>query len=93
MDEEIKKTVRGFALLNASEHGGKTRNDSIISKVIGTRPELRGKIKEIIPIISEVVNEVNTIPLHMQKSELESDFPELLIVHPVLRFEPSSLTS
>lgn len=82
MDEEIKKTVRGFALLNASEHGGKTRNDSIISKVIGTKPELRGKIKEIMPIISEVVNEVNTIPLHMQKSELESNFPELLIVRP-----------
>ncbi|MGI0046609.1 MAG: glutamate--tRNA ligase [Nitrosotalea sp.] len=82
MDDEIRKVIRGIALLNASEHDGKTRNDSIISKVIGSKPELKEKIKEIIPIISEVVNEVNTIPTSMQKSELETNFPELLIVKP-----------
>ncbi len=82
MDDAIRKTIRGIALLNASEHGGKTRNDSIISKVIGVKPELREKIKDVIPVISEVVNEVNTIPLSMQKSELETSFPELLIIKP-----------
>ncbi len=82
MDDEIKKTIRGIALLNASEHGGKTRNDAIIPKVVGFKPELRNKIKEIIPTISEIVNEVNAIPLSTQKSELESNFPELLVVKP-----------
>ncbi len=82
MDEEIKKTIRGFALLNASEHGGKTRNDAVIPKVMGSKPELRNKIKEIVPVISEIVNEVNAIPLSTQKSELESNFPELLVVKP-----------
>ncbi|HJT10910.1 MAG TPA: glutamate--tRNA ligase [Candidatus Nitrosotalea sp.] len=82
MDDDIKKTIRGIALLNASEHGGKTRNDAIIPKVVGFKPELKNKIKEIIPLISEIVVEVNTIPLSTQKSELESNFPELLIVKP-----------
>ena len=82
MDEELRKAIRGIALLNASEHDGKTRNDAIISKVIGSKPELRHKIKEIIPIISEVVNEVNTIPVSAQRSELEKSFSELLVTKP-----------
>ncbi|MGI0072238.1 MAG: glutamate--tRNA ligase [Nitrosotalea sp.] len=82
MDEELRKAIRGIALLNASEHDGKTRNDAIISKVIGSKPELRQKIKEIIPIISEVVNEVNTLPISAQKSELEKNFAELLVAKP-----------
>lgn len=82
MDDELRKAIRGFALLNASEHDGKTRNDAIMSKVMGSRPELRQKIKEIIPIISEVVNEVNTLTISAQKSDLENNFPELLVTKP-----------
>jgi len=82
LDDELRKVVRGFALLNASEHDGKTKNDPIISKVVGSRPELRQKIKEIIPLISEVVNEVNTLAISEQKSELEYNFPELLVTKP-----------
>jgi len=82
LDEELRKVIRGIALLNASEHDGKTRNDAIISKVIGSKPELRQKIKEIIPIISEVVIEVNTLPISAQKSELEKSFSELLVTKP-----------
>ncbi len=82
MDEEIKGIIRGIALLNASEHDGKTRNDTIISKVMGTRPELRSRIKEIIPLITQVVSEVNGIPISIQKSELESNYPDLLVIKP-----------
>lgn len=82
MDDDLRKAIRGIALLNASEHGGKTRNDAVISKVAGSKPQLREKIKEIIPIISEVVSEVNSISQELQKSELESNFPELLVAKP-----------
>jgi glutamyl-tRNA synthetase len=82
LDDDLKRIIRGIALLNAFEHDGKTRNDAIISKVIGSRPELRQKIKEIMPIISEVVSAVNSISLSVQKSELENDFPELLVTKP-----------
>jgi glutamyl-tRNA synthetase len=82
LDDDLRKTIRGIALLNASEHNGKTRNDAIISKVAGSKPDLRQKIKEIIPIISEVVTEVNTLSISAQKFELENNFPELLVAKP-----------
>ena len=82
MDDELKKVIRGIALLNASEHDGVTRNDAVISKVIGTRPELRERIKEVIPLISDMVKEVNKLSMPIQKAELEKEFPELLVVKP-----------
>jgi glutamyl-tRNA synthetase len=82
LEDELRKAIRGIALQNASEHEGKTRNDAIISKILGTRPDLRSKAKEILPLVSEVVSDINKLSLTAQKSELESSFPELLIVKP-----------
>lgn len=82
MDDELKRMIRGIALLNASEHDGKTRNDSIISKVIGTKPELRSRIKDVIPLISQTVIDVNKLTVEIQRKELERDYAELLIVKP-----------
>jgi glutamyl-tRNA synthetase len=82
LNDELKKAIRGFALQNASEHDGKTRNETIISKILGSRPDLRSKTKEIIPLISEVVTEVNRLSITEQKLELESNFPELLTTKP-----------
>ena len=82
MDDELKRVIRGIALLNASEHDGKTRNDSIISKVIGIKPELRSRIKDIIPLISQEVIDVNKLSVESQRTELANKYPELLIVKP-----------
>lgn len=82
MDDDLRKAIRGIALQNASEHEGKTRNETVISKILGSRPDLRSKTKEIIPIISEVVTEINKLSVAEQKSELESDFSELLTTKP-----------
>ncbi len=82
MDDELKRVIRGIALLNASEHGGKTRNDSIIPKVIGSRPELRSRIKDVIPLIAEAVEDINKLSVELQKEELKNKYAELLIVKP-----------
>ena len=82
MEDDLRKAIRGIALQNASEHEGKTRNDAVISKILGARPDLRSKAKEIMPLISEVVADINKISLTEQKSELENNFPELLVVKP-----------
>ncbi|TLX79271.1 MAG: glutamate--tRNA ligase [Thaumarchaeota archaeon] len=82
MEDDVKKAIRGIALQNASEHEGKTRNDAVISKILGSRPDLRSKAKEIMPLISEIVSNINKLSLAEQKSELESSFPELLVVKP-----------
>jgi glutamyl-tRNA synthetase len=82
LEDDVKKAIRGIALQNASEHEGKTRNDAVISKVLGSRPDLRSKAKEIMPLISEIVSDINKLSLAEQKSQLESSFPELLVVKP-----------
>ncbi|HKC78687.1 MAG TPA: glutamate--tRNA ligase family protein, partial [Nitrosopumilaceae archaeon] len=82
MEDDVRKAIRGIALQNASEHEGKTRNDAVISKILGSRPDLRTKAKEIMPLISEIVSDINKISLAEQKAELESNFPELLVVKP-----------
>ena len=50
-DEEIKSENRKFALQNAVEHEGQTRDKTILAKIMGNVPELRQKAKEIGPII------------------------------------------
>ena len=82
MDDDLKKAIRGIALQNASEHEGKTRSETVISKILGTRSDLRSKTQEIIPLISEVVSEINRLSVAEQKSELESNFPEILTTKP-----------
>lgn len=82
MDDDLKKAIRGIALQNASEHEGKTRIETVISKILGSRSDLRNKTKEIIPLISEVVSEINRLSVAEQKSELESNFPETLATKP-----------
>ena len=79
-DEEIKNEIRKFALQNAAEHDGQTRDKTILAKILGSIPELRKKVKEISPVIDEVVSEINQIPLEQQQKEIAEKYPELLQV-------------
>jgi glutamyl-tRNA synthetase len=74
----VKNEIRKFALQNAFEHEGKTQDKVVLSKILGTKPEFRTKVKEIIGEISEIVSSVNQISLEEQKKEIEENFPELL---------------
>ena len=79
MDDDLKNEIRKIALQNAVEHEGQTQDKIVLSKILGTKPELRSKVKEIIAEISSIVSDVNKIPLNQQKSEIENKFPEILI--------------
>jgi len=78
LDDELKRLVRKVALQNAFEHDGQTRDKIVLSKILGTRPELRNKVKEINAEISAIVSDVNKLSLQQQQSEIEKNFPELL---------------
>ena len=82
MDDEVRRAIRGIALQNAYEHNGKTRNDAVVSKLLGSRPDLRNRVKEIILVISEIISDVNKCSLSEQRAELESSYPELLVTKP-----------
>ena len=79
MDEEIRKEIRKIALQNAFEHEGKTQDKIVLAKILGTKPEFRSKVKEIVGDIAEIVFAVNQISFEEQKNEIEENFPEILI--------------
>jgi len=79
LDEEIKKEIRKIALQNAFEHEGKTQDKIVLAKILGTKPEFRSKVKEIVGNIAEIVSAVNQISFEEQRKEIEENFPEILI--------------
>ena len=80
MNDELKKEVRKAALQNAVEHDGKTKDKIILSKVLGTVPEFKSRIKEIIPEITLIVSEINNMSLEQQRTEIQNHFPEIFSV-------------
>ncbi|MEM3396376.1 MAG: glutamate--tRNA ligase [Thermoplasmata archaeon] len=78
MDESVKKAIRNFALQNAVQHGGKADQKAVVGRIASTFPELRAKIKEMMPEIAKIVEEVNSLSLEQQTEELQRNAPELL---------------
>lgn len=76
--DQIRELARKYALANAFAHGGKAQVGSVISKILAEMPDLRSKAKEIIPIINEVVTQINSMTFDQQKQEIEAKFPQLL---------------
>ena len=65
-DKALTELVRKTALLNALQHGGKAQAGAIIGRIIGEKQELKTKAKELSGLISEVVNEVNSLSIEEQ---------------------------
>jgi len=78
--DDLYKEVRKAALQNAVEHDGKTKDKIILSKVLGTVPEFKSRVKEIIPEITLIVSEINNMSLEQQRTEIQNHFPEIFSV-------------
>ena len=78
-DAELRENIRKIALLNAIKHDGKAQDGPVIGKILGEKPELKTKIKELSAIISEVVQEVNSLSLTEQQRIVEEKWPEALL--------------
>ena len=80
MDDDLKKEIRKIALQNAVEHDGKTKDKVVLSKSLGTIPELKNNVKEVIPEIASIVSQVNSMSIEEQKTEIQNNFPEIFDV-------------
>ena len=80
MDDDLKKEIRKIALQNAVEHDGKTKDKVVLSKSLGTIPELKNNVKDVIPEIASIVSQVNGMSIEEQKTEIQNNFPEILDV-------------
>jgi glutamyl-tRNA synthetase len=70
VDEETQKIVKIIALKNSVEHGGKAQIDAVMSKLLGSRPDLRKTVKEVMPDIRSIVAYVNSLSPDAQRSLL-----------------------
>ncbi len=77
--KKIKDIARIFALQNAVQFNGKADTKAVAGKVISSLKKNGFSPKDVIPVINQVVKEVNKIKLSNQISELEKIAPDLLI--------------
>ena len=75
VDADTGKFIKVVALKNSVEHDGRAQADVVVAKVAGSKPELRGQIKALIPEIRAVVQKINAMALAEQKSLLEELAP------------------
>lgn len=69
--EKIKEElIRAYALKNAIEHEGKAVSGSVLSPLFHAGLE-KSKVKEIMPIITKVISEVNKLDIYKQKEEYQ----------------------
>jgi glutamyl-tRNA synthetase len=75
---EDKEIIRKLALLNAINYGGKAQFQPVLGKLLTERPSLKARVKEIAPIVAEIVEAVNRLSLEEQKREVGAKWPEAL---------------
>ena len=67
----LRQLVLKYALVNATGHSGQAQNGAVMGMVMANHPELRSRGKEIGPLTSQVVAQVNGMTLEAQKQKLE----------------------
>ena len=53
----LKEIIRKYALLNAVSHEGKAQQGSVIGKLLAEMPQLKARVREIMPLVAEIVKE------------------------------------
>jgi glutamyl-tRNA synthetase len=66
-----KKIILKYAVLNAVQHGGKANVQAVLGKILSEKPELKNKIKDVIPDIQKIVNDVNSWIKEKQENEMK----------------------
>jgi len=74
-----REAIRKIALLNALHYGGKAQFQPVLGKLLTEQPQFKAKIKELVPIINEVVKDVNSLSFEEQKRIVEEKWPEALL--------------
>lgn len=68
--KELEKKIIAYALDNAVSHNGKAVASSVISHLFREGLKKEG-LKDVMPIIQKVVNEINKLEINEQKKKLE----------------------
>ena len=77
-EQELERLARGYALLNAVEHGGKAAVGPVMGKLMAERPDLRPRAREVAALVKRIVEEVNRLSPEEQRRLLEEEYAWLL---------------
>ena len=81
-DQSTLDLIRHLALQNSYQYDGKGQVGSVISRIMGSRADLRQHGKHIAPLVAKEVGKANSLAesegLEQIRSILESEAPELL---------------
>ena len=78
-EKEAREVIRKIVFLNALRYDGKANPKPVFGKLLGEHAQFRRRIKEITPIINEIVQEVNSLTLEKQREIVEEKWPEELV--------------
>jgi glutamyl-tRNA synthetase len=70
-EEEVRGLALLYALENAVKHGGRALPQPVLSKLLGSKPELRPRARELLALVEKVVEEVNRMSPEEQRASLE----------------------
>jgi len=77
-EKEAKEIIKKIVLLNALRYDGKAAQKPVFGKLLGEHPQFRRRIREITPIINDVIQEINALTLEKQREIVEEKWPEAL---------------
>ncbi len=69
--DNVEEKILPIALRNAIKYNGKANPKAVLGIFLSENPEYRSKVKEIMPIVKKVVEEVNNLSLDEIKKKLE----------------------
>jgi len=69
---DLREAVRKHALLNAAQFGGKANPKAVVGKVMGERPDLRARSKEVAEAAEEIISQIAGMPLDEVKRQAEA---------------------
>ncbi|MCE5296875.1 MAG: glutamate--tRNA ligase [Euryarchaeota archaeon] len=72
VDPSAESIILKYALQNAFLYGGKANPKAVQGKVMAEQPDLRPRIKEIVPLIETILTRVNAMTPEDQRTMLES---------------------
>ena len=76
-EEKLIELIRALTLENALSHKGRAVQGPVLGKLLSLRPPLKGRVKELVPLIQEIVDEVNSLPIDEQRNLLQ-DYLDIL---------------
>ena len=76
VNEEIEDIIKIIALRNATEYDGKAKFEVVMGRTIANSPHLKDNLKNLLPTIKAIVQNINSMSFSEQKALLEEIMPQ-----------------